>query len=425
MNIGVDIRCLMDKERTGVGEYTYNLLKAIFLLDKENQYYLFYNSNKNIFQNIPQWKQNNVHYVGTKYPNKLLNLLLWLKIVKLDKILLRHFERIYSKKKKLSYLSADKQNLKEVKDFIQLKIDLPVVETPLHFVSAQNDELIWFSPNLNFTNLSKKIKHLQTIHDLSFEFLPECFTWKQRLWHWFLNPKKQCQKADIILTPSENTKQDMVNEYGIVDNKIQVLRPGISLDYGLLTMDNGQRVREKYNLPEKYILYLGTLEPRKNIESIIEAYKMNYESGIKNYELIVVGSKGWKNKELLELIENTPGVKYIGYVAKEDKQILYSLSSLFVFPSLYEGFGLPVLEAMSLGVPVITSNRTSLPEVTENSAWLVNPYNIAEIAEAMKEILRNEELSKLFSERGKKQAEKFNWNNSAKVFLNLLYENRN
>ena len=121
MNIGVDIRCLMDKERTGVGEYTYNLLKAIFLLDKENQYYLFYNSNKNIFQNIPQWKKNNVHYVGTKYPNKLLNLLFWLKIVKLDKILLRHFERIYSKKKKLSYLSADKQNLKEVKDFISLK----------------------------------------------------------------------------------------------------------------------------------------------------------------------------------------------------------------------------------------------------------------------------------------------------------------
>ncbi|HQF57428.1 MAG TPA: glycosyltransferase family 1 protein [Candidatus Magasanikbacteria bacterium] len=421
MNIGVDIRCLMDKERTGVGEYTYNLLKAIFLLDKENQYYLFYNSNKNIFQNIPQWKKNNVHYVGTKYPNKLLNLLLWFKIVKLDKILLRHFERIYSKKKKLSYLSADKQNLKEVKDFIQLKINLPVAETPLHFVSAQNDELIWFSPNLNFTNLSKKIKHLQTIHDLSFEFLPECFTWKQRLWHWFLNPKKQCQKADIILTPSENTKQDMVNEYGIVGDKIQILQPGISWEEGLITTENIQRVKEKYNLPEKYILYLGTLEPRKNIESIIEAYNISGLK-IKNYELIIVGGKGWKNKKLLKLIENSLGVKYIGYVNKEDKQLLYNLSSLFIFPSLYEGFGLPVLEAMSQEIPVITSNRTSLPEVIGTSGYLVNPYNVLELAEAMKNILSDEKLRKMLIIQSKEQTKKFNWNNSAKKFLNLICE---
>lgn len=421
MNIGVDIRCLMDKERTGVGEYTYNLLKAIFLLDKENQYYLFYNSNKNIFQNIPQWEQNNVHYVGTKYPNKLLNLLLWLKIVKLDKILLRHFERIYLKKKKLSYLSVDKQNLKEVKDFIQLKIDLPKAETPLHFVFAQNDELIWFSPNLNFTNLSKKIKHLQTIHDLSFEFLPECFTWKQRLWHWFLNPKKQCQKADIILTPSENTKQDMVNEYGIVGDKIQILQPGISWEEGLITTENIQRVKEKYNLPEKYILYLGTLEPRKNIESIIEAYNISGLK-IKNYELIIVGGKGWKNKKLLKLIENSLGVKYIGYVNKEDKQLLYNLSSLFIFPSLYEGFGLPVLEAMSQEIPVITSNRTSLPEVIGTSGYLVNPYNVLELAEAMKNILSDEKLRKMLIIQSKEQTKKFNWNNSAKKFLNLICE---
>lgn len=421
MNIGVDIRCLMDKERTGVGEYTYNLLKAIFLLDKENQYYLFYNSNKNIFQNIPQWKQNNVHYVGTKYSNKLLNLLLWLKIVKLDKILLRHFERTYLKKKKLSYLSTDKQNLKEVKDFIQLKIDLPKAETPLHFVSAQNDELIWFSPNLNFTNLSKKIKHLQTIHDLSFEFLPECFTWKQRLWHWFLNPKKQCQKADIILTPSENTKQDIVNEYGIVGDKIQILQPGISWEEGLITTENIQRVKEKYNLPEKYILYLGTLEPRKNIESIIEAYNISGLK-IKNYELIIVGGKGWKNKKLLKLIENSLGVKYIGYVNKEDKQLLYNLSSLFIFPSLYEGFGLPVLEAMSQEIPVITSNRTSLPEVIGTSGYLVNPYNVLELAEAMKNILSDEKLRKMLIIQSKEQTKKFNWNNSAKKFLNLICE---
>ncbi len=397
MNIVVDIRCLMDKNRTGVGEYTYGLLSALFSLDKDNQYYLFYNSRQDVSNNIPKWNQDNIHYVYTRWPNKLLNLLLWLKIIKIDRLVIRHLERI-------------RQLAEKSKDLIEVR-DSSASFAGAHF--AQNDECVWFSPNLNFTHLSKHVKHLQIIHDLSFEFLPECFTWKQRLWHYFLRPRRKCQKADIILTPSRCTKNDVVEKYGIFEEKIKILNPGVVGERG---MRNEEQIKQSYNLSEKYILYLGTLEPRKNVESIIEAYKLSAIS----YQLMVVGSSGWKNKKLLKLIQETAGVKYLGYVTDEEKSVLYQNASLFVFPSLYEGFGLPVLEAMAVGVPVITSNRSSLTEVAGEAGYLIDPHNVAEIAEAMEKILTDEKLRGILVERGLKRVGEFSWQKSAEEFVKLL-----
>jgi glycosyltransferase involved in cell wall biosynthesis len=369
MNIGVDIRCLMEAQRTGVGEYTYELLNAVFLQDKENQYYLFYNSSKDVSNNIPKWEQENVHYICLKWPNKFLNLLVWLRFVKLDNLI----------NKKLDY---------------------------------------WFSPNLNFTNLSKRVKHIQTIHDLSFEIMPECFSKKRQWWHKFLNPKKQCKKANIILTPSENTKHDVVNIWQISDSKIQVLYPGLSSSFRSQISDcRFDKIKEKYDLPEKYILYLGTLEPRKNIEGFIQAYKQ-LKGG--KCGLIIAGSKGWKYEDIMKMIEKTNGVRYIGYIEEEEKQELYKNSSLFVYPSLYEGFGLPVLEAMACGVPVITSNRSSLPEVVRNSAYLLNPYNVDEITRGVREVLQNEKIRGQIIQKQKKQVEKFSWDKTAEEFIKLI-----
>ena len=282
----------------------------------------------------------------------------------------------------------------------------------------------WFSPNLNFTNLSKKIKHIQTVHDLSFEIMPECFTRKMCLWHKFLNPKRQCKKATLVLVPSISTKEDVEEIYKI--KKVRVLYPGLSSSFKSQILDiSSDEIKQKYNLPEKYILYLGTLEPRKNILSIIEAFKINYELGINNYELVIAGSKGWKNEEILQAIESTEGVRYIGYVADEDKPGLYKYARLFVYPSLYEGFGLPVLEAMASGVPVITSNRSSMPEVVGGSAILVNPYDVGEIAKAMKKILSDRQLCDMLVERGNGQSGKFNWGKTADGLIELLNSNLN
>lgn len=376
MNIAIDIRSLMQKNRTGVGEYTYELLDALFEIDKNNQYFLFYNSYQDVFEIIPKWEQENVHYVAGRWPNKIFNVLVCLNLIRLDKLV-----------EKIAKRQLDNWTIGQSK----FKLD------------------VFFSPNINFISLRSKTKFILTIHDLSFEFFPECFSWKRRLWHWILKPKKQCQRADLILTPSENTRRDVVEYYGIDEGKVEVVEPGLCEEFIVHSSEPIEKVNKKYNLPEKFILYLGTIEPRKNILGIIEAYKKNYELRTIGYELVIAGSKGWNYKQIIKKIDETEGVHYIGYVDEQDKAALYQMADLFVYPSLYEGFGFPVLEAMASGTPVITSNRSSLPEVGGEAVYYVNPYNIVEIARAMKLLLQKDKLRGMLVERGREQTKNFAW----------------
>ncbi|OGH71917.1 MAG: hypothetical protein A3G00_00120 [Candidatus Magasanikbacteria bacterium RIFCSPLOWO2_12_FULL_43_12] len=376
----------MDKQRTGVGEYTYGLLDAVFKIDRENQYFLFYNSYKDVSEILPKWSHPNVHYARTRWPNKCFNAILLLNLIKLDNLVIK-------------------------KLFTNYKLQIKNLD-------------VWFSPNLNFTSLTSKVKFILTIHDLSFEFLSECYTLKQRLWHKLLMPKKQCERADIILTPSESTARDVAATYGIDREKVNVCYPGVSTIITQNTI-NITQLREEYDLPEKFILFLGTIEPRKNVEAVIGAFAMAYDLGLRTYGLVITGAKGWKNKDVFQMIVNTPNVRYIDYVAEEDKSALYQMASLFVYPSLYEGFGLPVLEAMASGTPVITSNRSSLPEVGGDAVYYVNPTNAAELSEAMARILRDDELGimnyELRIERQRELVKKFDWERSAKEFLLLIH----
>ncbi len=400
MNIGIDIRSLMNKQRTGVGEYTFELLNALFDGADDNQYFLFYNSYKDVRELIPKWDQDNVHYICTRIPNKLFSLLVWLKVIKLDQLVLRHLER---------GLTAGRG---ESKDPIHKEGD------PSVSLRSTQDDIksldYFFAPNINFLSLSRKTKLILTVHDLSFELLPECYTWKQRLWHKVLRPKKLCKRADIVFTPSENTRRDIVREWGIDENKIKVFYPGLSsaISYQLSAINESRigEVKRKYGLPDKYILYLGTIEPRKNILGVIEAYKKSsiLDSG---YMLIIAGASGWKNEEIFTAIEKTAGVKYIGYVDDKDKTELYKNADLFVFPSLYEGFGLPVLESLACGTPVVTSNRSSLSEVFGDYTTLVDPNNVSEISQAIKQILNSDLKSP------KINLEKFNWRGVVRAFL--------
>ena len=394
MRIGVDIRSLMDPIRTGVGEYTHELLNALFKIDKNNQYFLFYNSfkirNTKGYENtkyekmsdcVRLWNQENVHYAGTRYPNKLFNA-----------------SQVLFKWPKLDKIVCGKRRGERGKRLID----------------------IWFSPNLNFASVSSKTKHLLTIHDLSFEILPECFSAKRRLWHKIINPRKQCERADLILTPSENTARDVAEIYCIDDNKIRVLYPGLCSNFQKLETGNWKlEVKKKYNLPEKFILFLGTIEPRKNIEAIMEAFEKSCLI-INHYSLIIAGAKGWKSEPIMAKINTTPGVEYLGYVDEKDKRMLYGLADLFIYPSLYEGFGFPVLEAMASGIPVVTSNRSSLPEVAGDAAHLVNPYNVNEMARAMGQLLEDNKLRELFIKRGRNKAKEFRWDKTAQEFLALL-----
>lgn len=278
---------------------------------------------------------------------------------------------------------------------------------------------IFFSPNIHFTSVSPETAHAITIHDLSFEHLPNCYTQKQRLWHKSINPKKQCQQADIIITPSEHTKRDVAKTYGIPESKMTAIHPGLAPGFALEDLQGMDRVRNTYGLRQRYILFLGTLEPRKNITTAIDAF---VDSGLRSrgYELIIAGAHGWHTRPILQNIQRTDGVRHIGYVRSEDKPALYRLADVFVYPSLYEGFGFPVLEAMASGTPVITSHRASLPEVGGNAVWYVNPMNTKEIATAMEAVVSDSTISELYMDRGRLQAKRFCWNRAARRCLSLF-----
>lgn len=377
MNIGVDMSPLLSPVRTGVGEYTYELLNALFAFDTENQYFLFYNSFRDLSHLIPKWQGKNIHIVSTSWPNKIFHVCV--QILKWPKI-----DRVIQKKTGVTL------------DY-------------------------FFSPNIGFQAISKNCKHILTVHDLSFEIFPECFSFKMRLWHAFLNPKKQSLLAQKIIVPSENTRQDIVDLYGIEKEKIEVLHFGLSKIF-LEKCDNTKAILEiqrKYNLPKKYILFLGTIEPRKNIEVAIKAF-VESDLSKNGYELVIVGAPGWKNRKILKTIEESASVRYIGYISVEEKSIFYSGASVFLYPSLYEGFGFPVLEAMACGVPVITSNRSSLPEVAGASAYYVNPYNISELSIAMKKICTEKNLSQFFIQKGLEHVRRFSWKKTAEQFLSSL-----
>jgi len=385
MNIGIDINPLISNQRTGVGEYTFELLSALFEIDKKNQYFLF--SNAWDTEDQEWWQQKNVHCVQTHYPNKLFHLALGLfHRPFLDTFVVKN----YQKKQKMN-------------------------------IGHLN---VFFSPNIGFTSISKSCKHIQVIHDLSFELFPECFSFKRRWWHKILRPKKGCQKAALVVVPSHNSKRDVADRYEIPAEKIEVISPGLSSIFGTpfsATPEHERLIKEKYHLPEKYIFFLGTLEPRKNIENVIEAYKQSSLQS-QGYHLVIAGSKGWNYKSILKKIQETQGVEHIGYVDAGDKPFLYSEAALFVYPSYYEGFGIPVLEAMACGTPVLTSNRSSLPEITQGAAYLVDPHNIEEIKVGMERIVSSDSLQKSLIEKGKVQAYAYKWKKSAEKFLHLLTE---
>jgi glycosyltransferase involved in cell wall biosynthesis len=378
MRIGIDVRCLMHQNYSGVAEYTYNLLDNIFKIDQKNQFILFYNSNKDIKANLPKFEYANVKYQGFKYPNKLLNL--------------------------------------SIKLFNYPKIDklLPDLD-------------IFFIPNLHFVALSDKTKKVITIHDLSFERFPDFFSKKRNYWHKLINPQKLISQCDKIIAVSQNTKNDLIDIYKIAENKIKVIYSGVDTKLYKKFDKNDQKlstVKEKYNLPDNFILYLGTIEPRKNIEGIIEAFNLlKIKPEFKNLKLIIAGDKGWKYEQVFKLAKNSPytdEIKFIGYVDRQDKPSLYNLAQLFVFPSFYEGFGLPVLEAQACGLPVIGSLYSSFSEITNNSAVLVKPDNITELSQAIMQVLSDQNFKNDLINRGNENIERFVWQKTAQETLDYL-----
>lgn len=267
-------------------------------------------------------------------------------------------------------------------------------------------------------------KVITTIHDSSFLLFPETLA-KRNLERIRKDIDYSIQRSDRIIAVSENGKQELMQLLGIDEKKIRVVYNAASPVSSNQTL---AEIQKKFHFEHPYILYVGNLEPRKNIPSLIQAYrKLKIEKKLP-FHLVIAGQKGWRYESIFETVQKLSlenEITFTGYVSDEDKAALYKNASLFVFPSLYEGFGIPIIEAMSAGVPVVCSNTSSMPEVAGEAALLVSPENIEEIAEAMERLLTDFSLRKEKIRLGTLQASKFSWASSAKKLIEVYEELKN
>ena len=366
--IGIDGRCLLDKNYTGVSEYTVTLVKKLLKDYPDKQFVIFLNSFKSRgVQKRLVWlrKYKNVKIKHYHIPSKILNFSLCF--------------------------------------FCYPKIDKMMGEIDVLIV-----------PNISFLVVSENVKLILTVHDLSFERFRETFSWKRRFWHFIINARKLCRRADEIWTVSCSTEWDLNGLYNVSTEKIKIkpiIRNLKCIKKNVNNRDKLREVQKKYKLPEKFILYLGTVEPRKNIINLVKSFeylKQNNEVN-EEYKLVIAGQLGWRYKSIIDYIEKSKFNNEIiltSFVDQKDKPYFYQLARVFVFPSLFEGFGIPVLEAMASGVPVITSNNSSLPEIVGRAGTMIDPDNVGDMVDAIELLINDNELREYYINQGFKQVRK-------------------
>lgn len=381
MTVGIDIRFLAKGTRSGIEEYTINLLSRLLSLDKNIKFKLFYNAFNQVELDYDWLNSPNVELKKFRWPNRF----------------------IFDPAAKL--------------------LKLPKIDRMLGGCD------VFFAPHFLLSPVSKKCRKVVAFHDLSFEYFPEFFSWRKRFWHNSLAPRQRALEADKIIAVSQSTKDDLVSLYSLPAEKIKVIYSGIEGELGKkgLTSEQKLLIRKKYNLPENFILYFGTLEPRKNLVGLIQAYEVFRQqmANDKKYSLVLAGNSGWLCDDIFAEARKSDfaeDIIFTGFISPSDKIYLYNMASLFVYPSFFEGFGFPPLEAMSCGVPVICSHTSSFPEVVGEAALMIDPYNFDEIAWAMKEVLSDRELKQDLVEDGFARIKNFSWNKCAEETLSLLLE---
>lgn len=381
MRIGIDARTILNPEKgdaIGVGHYTYQLIRHLLEIDKENEYVLFFDFRVRE-KDIKKFSQPNVKikfYPFSDYK--------------------KYLPGIYNEILGSAILSKEK---------------LDLIHTTSHASRIP---------------VSYNGKTIVTIHDLAVYKLNDVFP------RFFQTKNKalislMVNKAEKIIAVSQSIKKDLQELLKCPEEKIKVIYSGFDRRMFENPEIDRQKVLDKYAIKDKYLLFLGTLEPVKNIVRLFEAFKIFKERNKKDkithdYKLVMAGKRGWLAKEYRQIAKDLGLAKdiiFTGYIIGDDLVPLFHNADFFVMPSLYEGFGTTVLEAFATGTPAIVSNVSSIPEIAGDAAKLVNPIDTQNIAEAMIEFSRNEELKNAYREKGLKQLEKFNWEKCARETLNV------
>lgn len=257
--------------------------------------------------------------------------------------------------------------------------------------------------------LFKKVKTIVTLHDLAWKFFPNTFRRIGVIWWsvaWFMSLK---QSAHIVVD-SESTKRDVIKFYNIPEDKITIIYPYVPLNFLNISLENLSAVRKEYNLPEKYILSVGVSHKRKNLNSLIRAFEILKKEKHIPHKLVLTGPRGWGSKvfaEEIKALNLQEEVFFTESISDADLPLVYRAADVFVFPSLYEGFGYPPLEAMACGTPVVVSNNSSLPEVVGQAGLYIDPDSLGDIADKIFQIISSPDLVLKLRELGFQQAKKF------------------
>lgn len=372
MKFVIDARPLLEAHPSGVARYTHQLIKHLVAKESEHEYVLFYNASKKCeaIESFAEYKNVSIH--ALHFPNKLFNGSQFvLRFPHLDKLV----------------RGAD----------------------------------LFFAPNHGFVQVSGKIPVVVTAHDISYKLYPEFLSAKGRLWHSIVKPEEFFQQANHIIAVSEHTKNDISSTFGISQKRISVVYCGVNHDLAN-DKDAGEEKKILEDLPKRYVLSVGTLEPRKNIQGLIQAFARlkefpNIQSSWNDLALVIVGANGYGSEKLRK--GNRKDVFFLNYQNESTRKILYKNALLLAYPSFYEGFGFPPLEAAMQGTPSMVSNVASLPEVMRDSAVFVDPYNSEDMARAMNALVADKLFRKKIQEKARKRAENFHWNDTARQTLKI------
>jgi len=261
-----------------------------------------------------------------------------------------------------------------------------------------------------------------TVHDLIYRLFPQ---YHKRLNYVYLNVAMPLfvRRAHAIITISESSKRDLVRLYDVPPEKVTVIYEAAGSQFRPVPVDAIAAVRDRYALPERFMLTVGTIEPRKNLVRLLDALAMTHKKGV-DVKLVIVGKRGWLDEEFFHALEDHPyreSVQLLGYVPDDDLPRLYGAADICVVPSIYEGFGLPVLEAMSCGTPVACSRASSLPELGGDAVVYFDPASVEEMSASITHVLRDESLREEMRTRGLTQASRFSWEKMAKETM-AVYE---
>ncbi|MCQ9205354.1 MAG: glycosyltransferase family 4 protein [Omnitrophica bacterium] len=378
MKIGIDARIILYQRRGGA-HYIYKLLESLFAIEQDNKYRILFSyfrgADKSV---IDHFKRSNVKTKALRVPNRILTTC-W---------------------EKFSFPSIE---------LLLGKLDVFHIPYCHHFIPTSTELIV-------------------TIHDLIPLRFPQHFS-KRSLDGYTRMHRKVLKKAKLIITDSQNSKNDIVELMGIDEKKIKVIMLGVDERFKQTgDKEKVSRYLSKYNINSKYILFVGGPSENKNVSGLLKGYKIFRENSSQNHKLVLVGKKSWGYSKIIEEAKDLGLERDIivtGYVSDEDLVYIYNGADLLVHPSLYEGFGFPPLEAMACGVPVVASDVSSIPEVVGDAAILIDPYNTEDLAQVIIKVIDDSSLRQELTKKGLQRAKDFSWERCARETLAVYQQAAN